>query len=56
VGSVSLAVTAGCDERDVPDSFLVAIDRDRLPAAPYTVQLGDPPPPGAPAAVLVVSG
>ena len=43
-GSFSLAITSGCDDKVVPDSFLVAIDRDRLPAAPYRVQLADPVP------------
>jgi hypothetical protein len=31
----TLALTFGCDALKVPDSFLVAVDRNRLPAAPY---------------------
>jgi hypothetical protein len=31
------ALTSGCDTLRVPDSFLVAIDRGRLPASPYGV-------------------
>jgi hypothetical protein len=36
------AFTSGCDEPTVPDSFLIAIDRDGLPPAPYRVELRDP--------------
>jgi hypothetical protein len=36
------ALAAGCDEKVVPDSFIVAIDRDRLPPEPYVVELRDP--------------
>ncbi len=34
----TLALTSGCDTTDVPDSFLVTVDRDRLPAAPFRLQ------------------
>ena len=33
------ALTLGCDPHRVPDSFLVAIDRGRLPAPPFDVRL-----------------
>jgi len=36
------AVTSGCDDKAVPDSFIIAIDRDRLPPAPYRVVLRNP--------------
>jgi hypothetical protein len=34
----TLAVTSGCDTMRVPDSFLVAIDRNRLPAGPFQLK------------------
>jgi hypothetical protein len=43
-GSFSHAFTSGCDDRVVPDSFVVAVDRDRLPVPPYRVQLAEPVP------------
>jgi hypothetical protein len=42
VGRFSLGLTAGCDHKVVPDSFLVAIDRDRLPPAPFAVRVIGP--------------
>ena len=50
------ALTAGCDARRVADSFIVAIDRERLPPPPYRVLLADPLPPDAPAAQIEVTG
>jgi hypothetical protein len=41
-GLFSRGFTVGCDDRQVPDNFLVLIDRDRLPPAPYRVDLADP--------------
>jgi hypothetical protein len=38
---VTRAHTSRCDTLTVPDSFLIAIDRDRLPPAPYRVELVD---------------
>lgn len=49
----TLAITSGCDTMSVPDSFLLAIDRDRLPAGPF--QLKRVGPDGAPDAVFGVS-
>jgi hypothetical protein len=43
----SRGFTLGCDNRSVPDSFLVQIDRSLLPPAPYTIVLQDPLDPGA---------
>jgi hypothetical protein len=34
----TLGITSGCDTMSVPDSFLVAIDRDRLPARPFQLK------------------
>jgi len=42
VGRFSLGLTSGCDHAKVPDSFLVAIPRARLPAEPFTVRLIGP--------------
>jgi len=42
VGRFSLGLTSGCDHANVPDSFLVAIDRARLPAEPFQVRLTGP--------------
>jgi hypothetical protein len=42
VGHFSLGLTAGCDHKVVPDSFLVAIDRDRLPPEPFAVRVIGP--------------
>jgi hypothetical protein len=42
VGRFSLGLTAGCDHKAVPDSFLVAVPRDRLPPAPFTVRVIGP--------------
>jgi hypothetical protein len=53
-GSFSRGLVWGCDDGIVPDSFLVAVDRSRLPAAPWTLLLRDPLPPGAPGARIEV--
>jgi hypothetical protein len=37
------ALASGCDAKKVPDSFLLAIDRDRLPAPPFQVLIQNPP-------------
>jgi hypothetical protein len=42
VGHFSLGLTSGCDHKVVPDSFLIAIDRDRLPPEPFAVQVIGP--------------
>jgi hypothetical protein len=41
-GSFSLGLTAGCDTAVVPDSFLIAVDRRRLPAEPFQLRLAGP--------------
>lgn len=41
-GAFSLGLTAGCDRAAVSDSFLVAVDRGRLPAEPFEVRLVGP--------------
>ena len=33
-----------CDASRVPDTFIVAVDRARLPLVPYRVQVANPPP------------
>jgi hypothetical protein len=38
VVTFTLAITSGCDTMRVPDSFLLAIDRDRLPAGPFQLK------------------
>ena len=39
----------GCNDDDNPEAYVVAVDRDELPAAPFAVQLNqDDPPRGAP--------
>ena len=38
----SRGLTAGCDAKVVPDSFLVAIDRSRLSGRPYTFEFAGP--------------
>ena len=45
-GAFSLGLSLGCTSPAVGDSFLVAIDRDRLPPAPYQVRIIGPEPPG----------
>lgn len=40
----SLGLTMGCGSPPVGDSFLVAIDRDRLPDAPYQIRILGPDP------------
>jgi hypothetical protein len=42
----SLGLSMGCQSPSVGDSFLVAIDRDRLPPPPYQVRILGPDPPG----------
>jgi hypothetical protein len=53
-GVFSRGLVWGCDDGIVPDSFLVALDRSSLPAAPWTLQLRDPLPPDAPEARIEV--
>ena len=55
-GLFGRGLVAFCDEAAVPDAFLVAIDRDRLPPTPYRVQLREVPLPDSPGAVIEVSG
>lgn len=43
-GEFSLGFTLGCQSPPVSDTFLVAIDRDRLPSAPYKVRILGPDP------------
>ena len=43
-GQFSLGLTLGCGSPPVSDTFLVALDRDRLPAAPYQVRILGPDP------------
>jgi hypothetical protein len=43
-GAFSLGLTSGCGSPPVSDSFLVAIDRDRLPAPPYRIRILGPDP------------
>ena len=43
-GAFSLGLTSGCGSPPVGDSFLVAIDRDRLPAPPYRIRILGPDP------------
>ena len=45
VATFSRGLTLGCDDGVVPDSFLVVLDRDRLPAGPFRVRLVGPHPP-----------
>ncbi len=41
--------TGACAADDNPHAYVVAVDRDRLPAGPFAIQLGpDDPPEGAP--------
>jgi hypothetical protein len=47
------ALTTGCDRLKVPDSFLVAIETRRLPAAPF--QLARTGPAGQPDVVVEVA-
>ncbi len=47
-GSFSLGLTMNCRSPSVGDSFLVAIDRNRLPPTPYQVRILGPDPPGVP--------
>lgn len=37
----SRGFTLGCDDGIVPDSFLVRVERERLPTAPYRVRLSN---------------
>jgi hypothetical protein len=53
VQTFTLALTFGCDTINVPDSFLVAIDQDRLPAGPYHLERAGPQ--GVPDAVIAIS-
>jgi hypothetical protein len=53
-GSFSKAITWGCDSQTIPDSFIVAVDRNRLPPGPYRLQLTDPLAPEATAAQVDV--
>jgi hypothetical protein len=53
-GSFSLGLTMGCRSPAVSDAFLVAIDRDRLPAAPYRIRILGPDPGGVAKGDVVV--
>ena len=53
-GSFSLGLTMGCRSPAVSDAFLVAIDRDRLPAAPYQLRILGPDPGGVANGEVVV--
>ena len=41
-GAFSLGLTLGCQSPPVGDSFLVALDRDRLPDSPYQIRILGP--------------
>lgn len=47
-GAFSRGLVSGCDDGRVPDSFVVALDRRRLPPLPFTLLLRDPLPADAP--------
>jgi hypothetical protein len=53
-GAFGRGLVSGCDDAEVPDSFLVVVDRRVVPAAPWTLQLSEPLPPDSPAARLEV--
>jgi hypothetical protein len=53
-GSFSLGLTMGCRSPAVSDAFLVAIDRDRLPEAPYQIRILGPDPGGVANGQVVV--
>jgi hypothetical protein len=53
-GSFSLGLTMGCRSPAVSDAFLVAIDRDRLPGAPYQIRILGPDPGGVANGQIVV--
>jgi hypothetical protein len=53
-GSFSLGLTMGCRSPAVSDAFLVAIDRDRLPEAPYQLRILGPDPGGVANGQVVV--
>jgi hypothetical protein len=55
-GSFSLGLTMNCRSPSVGDSFLVAIDRNRLPPTPYQVRILGPDPPGVTNGHLEVPG
>ena len=55
-GTFSLGLTMGCGSPPVGDSFLVALDRDRLPEAPYQVRILGPDPTGVTNGTLEVPG
>jgi len=48
-------LVAFCDDASVPDSFLVTLDRNRLPPVPYRIQLREVPPPDSPGAIVEVA-
>jgi hypothetical protein len=54
-GSFSLGLTMNCRSPSVGDSFLVAVDRSRLPPTPYQVRILGPDPPGVTNGRLEVS-
>ena len=43
-GQFSLGLTFGCRSPSVSDTFLVALDRDRLPSVPYQLRILGPDP------------
>lgn len=47
-GHFSRGLVAGCDDREVADSFLVLIQRSRLPPSPFRIEMADPYAPGPP--------
>lgn len=49
----TLALTSGCDTIRVPDSFLLTIDRDRLPTGPFRLDRVGPE--GGSDAVIAIS-
>ncbi|HEX6868872.1 MAG TPA: hypothetical protein VF119_08695, partial [Candidatus Limnocylindrales bacterium] len=55
-GAFSLGLTLGCGSPPVGDSFLVALDRDRLPDAPYQLRILGPDPTGVTNGTLDIPG
>jgi hypothetical protein len=55
-GLFGRGLVAFCDDTAVPDAFLVAVDRDRLPPTPFRIQLREQPVPDSPDTILEVTG
>ena len=53
-GAFSRGLVSGCDDGRVPDSFLVAVERRRMPPVPFTLLLREPLPSDAPNARVEV--